>query len=72
MSVKQEPQVRVGAIPSFSHHLKGANMDNFKKANVKLATSWDWNAPQIVKRHKGDGRRLRRYARRKLKRDMGL
>jgi hypothetical protein len=42
-------------------------MDKFKEANITLATAWDWNAPRFVTRTKGDGRKLRRYARRKLK-----
>jgi hypothetical protein len=42
-------------------------MDKFKEANVILATAWDWNTPRFVTRTKGDGRKLRRYARRKLK-----
>ena len=42
-------------------------MDKFKEANVTLATAWDWNAPKTVTRTKGDGDKLRRYARRKLK-----
>ena len=42
-------------------------MDVFKRTNIKLATSWDWNVPQIVKRKKGDTAKLHRYSRRKLK-----
>jgi hypothetical protein len=42
-------------------------MDKFKATNIVLATSWDWNAKRVVKRAKGDGDKLRRYARRKLK-----
>lgn len=38
----------------------------FKAACAKLATAWDWNA-KCVKRNKGDGEKLRRYARRKIK-----
>ena len=41
-------------------------MNPFKTANVKLVTAWDWNA-RCVKRKRGDGKRLRRYARRKLR-----
>lgn len=44
-------------------------MDKFKEANVNLATKLDYNAPKIVKRGKGDGKRIRRYARRKLKQE---
>lgn len=42
-------------------------IDDFKKENVVLATSLDYNAPQYVTRSKGDGKMLRRYARRKIK-----
>ena len=42
-------------------------MNYFKRENIVLATVWDWNAPRYVKRTKGDGKRLRRYARRKLR-----
>lgn len=45
-------------------------MDLFKKTNNTLATAWDWNAPRYVKRTKGDGKKLRRYARRKLNADI--
>lgn len=45
-------------------------MDDFKRTNMKLATALDYNAPRMVKRHKGDGKRLRRYARRKLKQNI--
>lgn len=44
-------------------------MDEFKKKNVNLATSLDYNAPRYVKRSKGDGKLIRRYARRKLKQE---
>ena len=42
-------------------------MNAFKAACIKLATEWDYNA-KCVKRRKGDGKKIRRYARRKLKR----
>lgn len=42
-------------------------MDLFKKINMKLATSLDWNCPKIVKRNKGDTQLLHKYSRRKLK-----
>lgn len=45
-------------------------MDLFKKKNIKTATSWDWNAPQIVKRCKGDTQKLHRLSRRKLKQEL--
>ena len=41
-------------------------MNPFKAACIKLATDWDYNA-KCVKRRKGDGKKLRRYARRKLR-----
>ena len=43
-------------------------MNAFKAACIKLATEWDYNA-KCVKRRKGDGKKIRRYARRKLKRE---
>ena len=43
-------------------------MNAFKAACIKLATAWDYNA-KCVKRRKGDGKKIRRYARRKLKRE---
>ena len=42
-------------------------MDVFKQTNNMLATAWDWNCPNCAKRTRGDGKLLRRYARRKLK-----
>ena len=45
-------------------------MDLFKKINMKLATSLDWNCPKIVKRTKGDTQLLHRHSRRKLKQDL--
>ena len=41
-------------------------MNIFKKENIRLATSLDYNSKCVV-RDKGDGRILRRYSRRKLK-----
>ena len=35
-------------------------MDLFKRTNITMATAWDWNCPRIVKRDKGDGKKLRR------------
>ena len=43
-------------------------MNAFKAACIKLATAWDYNA-KCVKRRKGDGKKIRRYARRKLRRE---
>ena len=40
--------------------------DIFKNANQVRATAEDYNA-KCCKRHKGQGKSLRRYARRKLK-----
>lgn len=45
-------------------------MDVFKQTNNVLATAWDWNCPKYVKRCRGDGKLLRRYARRKLKQEL--
>ncbi|MBE1304147.1 hypothetical protein G4W71_08955 [Clostridium botulinum] len=44
-------------------------MDDFKKANISYATSEDYNATRIVKLRDRSkiAKRLRRYARRKLK-----
>lgn len=42
-------------------------MDDFKKENIIKATAWDYNCPRYVKRTKGDGKKLRRYSRRKLR-----
>ena len=42
-------------------------MDDFKRANVVDVTALDYNVPQLVKRTKGDGEKLRRLARRRLK-----
>lgn len=44
-------------------------MNIFKEANTILATVLDWNA-KCVKRTKGDGDKIRRYARRKLKQQL--
>lgn len=47
-------------------------MDSFKKVNVSKATSFDYNAPKVVKlKDRGKiGKMLRRYSRRKLKQDL--
>lgn len=45
-------------------------MDAFKTQNMKLAISGDWNYPSFVTRRSGDGAKLRRYARRKLKQQL--
>lgn len=47
-------------------------MDDFKKANVKLATSQDYNAPRflILRDRRKVAQMLRRYARRKLKEEL--
>ena len=45
-------------------------MDIFKRKNIKLATSWDWNCKRVCKRAKGDTQRLHRYSRRKLKQEL--
>lgn len=42
-------------------------MDDFKKENIIKATAWDYNCPRYIKRTKGDGKKLRRYSRRKLR-----
>ena len=42
-------------------------MDIFKRANQIDVDSIDYNVPQIVKRNKGDGQRLRQLARTRLK-----
>lgn len=42
-------------------------MDIFKEMNITEATAMDWNVPQIVKRAKGDTRRLHKKSRAKLK-----
>ena len=47
---------------------RSITMNAFKAACVKLATAWDYNA-KCVKRRKGDGKKIRRYARRKLRRE---
>ena len=52
------------------HTLELCDMDQFKAANIKLATACDWNVPHIVRREKGDGKRLRRYARRRLRKSV--
>lgn len=44
--------------------------DKFKRANQNDVTSIDYNVPQYVKRGKGDGKMLRRLARRRLKREL--
>lgn len=43
-------------------------MDDFKKANQVDVTAIDYNVPQYVKRCKGDGKKLRKLARTRLKR----
>ena len=43
------------------------NMDDFKRNNINQATAWDWNAPRICKRRKGDTAKLHRLARHRLK-----
>lgn len=45
-------------------------MNLWKRTNVNLATSLDWNANHVVERDKGDGKLIRRYARRKLKQEL--
>ena len=45
-------------------------MDIFKRKNIKLATSWDWNCKRVCKRAKGDTQKLHRYSRRKLKQEL--
>ena len=41
-------------------------MDLFKALSMKMADSLDWNCKHVCKRCKGDGKRVRRSARRKL------
>ena len=46
------------------------NKDDFKRANQVDVTAIDYNVPQYVKRGKGDGKMLRRLARRRLKQEL--
>lgn len=43
-------------------------MDLFKKHTMKMADSLDWNCKGIVKRRKGDTKRIHKQARTKMKR----
>ena len=43
-------------------------MDLFKKMSMKMADSLDWNCKNVVKRKKGDTKRVHKQARAKLKR----
>lgn len=45
-------------------------MDDFKKANIKNATSWDWNCTRVCKRIPGDTAKLHRLSRRRLKQSL--
>lgn len=44
-------------------------MDGFKRANSVDVTALDYNVPQLVKRAKGDGKKLRRLARHRMKQE---
>lgn len=45
-------------------------MDLFKRKNINEATCWDWNCPQIVKRTKGDTKKLHKLSRKRLKNEL--
>ena len=45
-------------------------MNAYKAANIRMATAWDWNYPRYIKRCKGDGAKLRRLARHRLKHEL--
>ena len=42
-------------------------MDLFKKMSMKMADSCDWNCRNVVKRVKGDTKRIHKQARAKIK-----
>lgn len=45
-------------------------MDLFKRKNTTEATAWDWNCPKVIKRVKGDTKKLHKLSRKRLKNEL--